>query len=348
MAGAAGAAARRAGIREVAAAAGVSMSTVSNVLNRPGTVAPATRQRVLAAMNAVGYVRNSAARQLRGAPSTVVGCLFLDSANAYYAALARGVEDRIGEAGCVLVQCSTDMRAERELRYLRLLEEQGVRGLLVSPVAALPGDLVRLSRRGTPVVLLDHPRGAADLCAATVDNVAGGELAARHLVELGHRRLAFVGVGTVRSINDRLTGVRRALRAAGLDPAKSLTELSLEPASPDTIAARAAEALLGSEPRPTGVICGNDATALAVLRGARARGLSVPGDFSLVGYDDVDFAAALSPALTTVRQPTYRLGHAAAGLLLSEAHPAHEHRELVFHPELVVRESTRPVLWPAR
>ncbi|RKN39703.1 LacI family DNA-binding transcriptional regulator [Streptomyces hoynatensis] len=342
MASAAGEDARRAGIREVAAVAGVSMSTVSNVLNRPETVAPATRHRVVAAMDRVGYVRNSAARQLRGAPSKVVGCLFLDSANAYYAALARGVEDRLGEAGCVLVQCSTDVRPEREVRCLRLLEEQNVRGLLVSPVSALLGHLVQLSRRGTPVVLLDRPRGGANLCAATVDNVAGGELAARHLVELGHRRLAFVRVGsTVRSIDDRVAGIKRALRAAGLDPRESLTEIPVAPAAPDTVAARSAEALLGLAPRPTGVICCNDATALAVLRGARARGLSVPEDFSLVGYDDVDFAAALSPALTTVRQPTYRLGHAAADLLLSEDHPDHEHRELVFRPQLVVRESTR-------
>jgi LacI family transcriptional regulator len=333
---------RRAGIRQVAAAAGVSMSTVSNVLNRPQVVAAATRRRVEAAMARIGYVRNGAARQLRGVPSRVVGCVLLDTANVYFAALARGVEDRLAEAGCVLVQCSTDVQAEREARFLRLLQEQDVRGILISPVGTGLEHLTEVRRQGTPVVLLDHPRGASRLCAVTVDHVAGGELAARHLIGLGHRRLAYVRtVKTVRSMADRAAGIRRALVAAGLDPAESLAEIQVSSGPTKAVATEAAAGLLGREPRPTGVLCSNDVTALGVLRGLRRHGIGVPDEMSVVGYDDVDFAAELSPGLTTVRQPTYRLGHAAAGLLLSERLPGHTHRELLFPPELVVRGSTR-------
>ncbi|MFW6695728.1 LacI family DNA-binding transcriptional regulator [Streptomyces sp. MAR4 CNX-425] len=337
----------RVGIREVAATAGVSMTTVSNVLNRPHIVTPATRRRVEAAMDEVGYVRNGAARQLRGAPSRVVGCVVLDTANPFYSVLARGAEDRVAEEGCVLVQCSTDVRPERETYFLGLLREQGVRGILVNPVGAGLDHLVDIQRqgpRGMPLVLLDHPRGAAELCSVTVDNVRGGELAARHLLGLGHRRLAFVrATQPVRSVTDRAEGVRRALRTAGHDPARALVEVTTTQRSTeiDLIARQVVERLLAHAPRPTGVICFNDFTALALLRGMRQHGIEVPGEISVVGYDDIDFAAELSPGLTTIRQPTYALGRTAAGLLLSENQSGHRHREVVFQPELVIRESTR-------
>ncbi|KAB8169992.1 substrate-binding domain-containing protein [Streptomyces sp. 3MP-14] len=317
------------------------MSTVSNVLNNPDRVATETRRRVEDAMDRVGYVRNGAARQLRGAPSRVVGCVLLDTANPYYAALARGVEDRLAEAGCVLVQCSTDVRADREAQWLRLLQEQNVRGVLVSPVSARVDHLTALRAHGTPVVLLDRAGANAELCAAVVDNVAGGELAARHLLDLGHRRLAYARAATpVPSVTARAEGIGRALRAARLDPAEALVEVRVTGASTDEVAREVVAGLLGHRPRPTGVVCFNDATALALLRGLRQRGIAVPGEISVVGYDDLDFAAELSPSLTTVRQPTYQLGHAAADLLLSEYHPHHRHQRLVFAPELMVRDST--------
>lgn len=334
---------RRVGIRQVAEAAGVSMSTVSNVLNNPALVAAATRHRVEAAMERVRYVRNGAARQLRGAPSSVVGCVMLDTANAYYAEVARGVEDRLADAGCLLVQCSTDVRAEREAHYLRMLEEQGVRGILVSPIGDHLDRLIRLGRRGIPVVLLDHPRAGADLCAVTVDNVVGGELAAAHLLELGHHRIAFLRAEkSVRTITDRTTGIRGAIRAAGLDPADTLTEIVISRPSAPGAAERAVDRLLASSPYPTAVVCFNDTVALGVMRELRRRGIAVPDDISIVGYDDVAFAAALSPGLTTVRQPKYRVGHTAAALLLDEGRAGHRHQEVLFRPELVVRESTRP------
>src|SRR4051812_43916308 len=196
-------------MRAVAQAAGVSVTTVGNVLNRPEIVSPATRRRVEEAMTEVGFVRNGLAGQLRGRPSLIVGVVTLDLASPFYAAVNRGIEDRLAEAGCMMLTCSVDLRAEREAWALRLLREHAVRGIIITPVT---GELGPLTGLGTPVVLLDHPVDQADLCAVTTDNALGGRLAAEHLLGLGHRRLAFMeGPVPVRPVLDRLSGVRQAL-----------------------------------------------------------------------------------------------------------------------------------------
>lgn len=335
---------RRASIRQVAEAAGVSMSTVSNVLNNPQVVSADTRRRVEGAMVAVGYVRNGAARQLRGAPSITVGCVLLDSANPFYAEVARGMEDRLAEAGCMPIVCSTDVRADRETRYLHMLEELGVRGILLSPVSSRLDAAVALGRRGTPVVLVDHPRAGAQLCAVAVDDVRGGELAAEHLVGLGHRRIAFVRArADVPSLLGRAQGLQLGLAAAGLDVSAALVQIALPPPANVDTAEAAVARVLAAAPRPTAVVCFNDMVALGVMRGLRAAGVDIPAQMSVLGYDDVVFASQLAPALTTIRQPTYQLGRAAAELLLAERRPGHRHREIRFTPELVVRQSTAAV-----
>ncbi|GIH08506.1 LacI family transcriptional regulator [Rhizocola hellebori] len=340
---------RRGGVRQVAAAAGVSMSTVSNVLNRPDVVAAETRQRVEDAMSAVGFVRNGAARQLRGAPSSVVGCIVLDSSNIFFAEVVRGMEDKLAQANCLLVTCSTDVQPQRELHYLRMLDEQGVRGVIVSPVIGKLDGLVSLSRHGVPVVLLDRRRGKTELCAVTVDNVRGGRLAVQHLLELGHQRIAMVTVSTeVESLADRAKGARLAIRDAGLAPDDVLLTIRMPgPAAPDRYA-DAVDHLLALTPRPTAALCFNDTAAVGVLRELRRRGIAVPTEMSVMGYDDVHFASELSPALTTVRQPRYQLGWAAAELLLAESDARHRHQELLFQPDLVVRASTCPPRRPGR
>jgi LacI family transcriptional regulator len=332
---------RRASIRQVAAEAGVSMSTVSNVLNNPHVVTVDTRRRVEDAMAAVGYVRNGAARQLRGAPSVTVGCVLLDSANPFYAEVARGLEDRLAEAGCMAIVCSTDVRAERETRYLQMLEELGVRGVLLSPVSNRLDAAVELARRGTPVVLVDHPRAGSRLCAVTVDDVRGGELAAEHLVALGHRRIAYLRTeADLPSLVGRAEGLRRGLAAAGLDVPSALVPVPVPPPAGVAEAEAAVARVLAAEPRPTAVVCFNDMAAVGVMRGLGAAGVDIPGRMSVLGYDDVVFASQLAPALTTIRQPTHELGRAAAELLLAEGRPGHRHKEVRFTPELVVRRST--------
>jgi LacI family transcriptional regulator len=327
-------------MRAVAEAAGVSITTVGNVLNRPEIVSPTTRRRVEEAIAHVGFVRNGLAGQLRGRPSLIVGVVTLDLASPFYAAVNRGIEDRLAEAGCMMLTCSVDMRAERETWALRLLREHAVRGIIITPVT---GELGPLTRLGTPVVLLDHPVDQADLCAVTTDNILGGQLAAEHLLGLGHRRLAFMdGPVPVRPVSDRLSGVRQALADAGLDPSAALRTTTLDLAGAVDEADAMVDSLFDRPDPPTAIICFNDMSSLGTLRALERRGLRVPGDVSVIGYDDLEFAARLRPALTTVRQPAYQLGRSAADLLLDEERPDHQHREVRFLPALMARSSTGP------
>lgn len=332
-------------MREVARIAGVTPATVGNALNRPHLVAPATRARIEAAIAQIGLVRSGPARQLRGIPSPVVGLLIVDLGNPFYSELGRGAEDALAEAGCTLTICSTDAQAERQSRALAVLEEQAARGLIVTPVSQDPEPLLAVVRRGTPVVLLDYASPDLDLCSAVADSRLGGRLVAEHLLGLGHRRLAFVrDGGQVPSVDQRFEAAAQAVAAAGLDARRALLDVRLPMAQPVWAAAQAAaDRLVPGRGSPTAVICQNDVIALGVLRGLARRGVSVPGNVSVIGYDDLPFAEQLSPALSTVRQPAAELGRAAAQLVLSEREPGHTHRQISFSPQLIARASTAAV-----
>ncbi|MFG1944047.1 LacI family DNA-binding transcriptional regulator [Nonomuraea sp. NPDC048826] len=330
-------------MRHVAKEAGVSPTTVSNVLNNPELVAEETRRRVHEAMERVGYLPNDAARRLRGVPSPLVGAVTLDIAGPFFTEVCRGVEDRLLQDGCMLMTCSTDLQPGREQHYLQELEKQGVRGVLITPVEADLEPLVTLAGRGVPVVLLDHRAADGRLCSVSIDNQWGGEQVAAHLIGLGHRRIALLSASIdVQQTTERHAGVRTAFRKAGLDPGRGVLDVRVPSPDITLTAAAALEDVLSAADPPTAILCLNDAAALGVIGGLRERGIAVPGEMSVVGYDDVAFAAQLAPALTTVWQPKRELGRVAAELLLDEARPGHRHQRLVYRPRLVVRESTAP------
>jgi LacI family transcriptional regulator len=338
----AGAVPVRVTIREVARLAQVSLGTVSNTLNNPNVVAPRTRARVLEAIEQTGFVRSTAAHQLRVGKSRTVGVVLLDIANPFFGEMVRGAERVLRDKGYVLMVCSSDESAEREHRYLRVLEEHRVDGLLIAPVERDLKTVAALARRGIPTVLLDRDAGSLDLCSVTVDDVRGGELAASHLVDLGHEVIGFVnGPLSIRQCADRLDGARRALRRARRPSRPVLVEIAVSALTVDHGEA-AVGPLLAATPRPTAVMCANDLLALGVLRGLTNAGVRVPDEVALVGYDDVAFASMLSPALTSVRQPKSELGASAAELLLEETDErfVHQHRSVRFEPELVVRASS--------
>ncbi|MFY1691078.1 LacI family DNA-binding transcriptional regulator [Plantactinospora sp. WMMB782] len=332
-------------IRDVASQAGVSVGTVSNVLNRPDIVAASTRNRVLAAISELGFVPNDAARQLRRGRGRTLGLVVLDVANPFFTDVAKGVEDATGAAGMAVIFCNSDGDPTKESRYLDLLEEQRVQGVLITPVDDANERLVRLRDRGVLVVLLDRRSTRPDVCSVAVDDRLGGELAMRHLVEAGHRRIAFVGgPWRLEQVRDRYHGAVHALREAGLAEAETLRRFDTP--SPTVAAGRdAASRILGlpRSTRATAVFCANDLLALGVLQELTRQQVRVPEDIALVGYDDIDFAAAAAVPLSSVRQPRQRLGQTAAQLMLDEANDPenHEHRQVVFEPELVVRESSR-------
>jgi len=186
-------------IRDVAGRAGVSVGTVSNVLNRPEVVSPATRERVLAAISDLGFVRNESARQLRAGHSRTIGLVVLDIANPFFTDVARGVEDVANAEGLAVILCNSDDHPDKEGAYLDVLTEQRVQGVLITPTAQLSPALESLRRRGVPVVLLDRQAPTPDQCCVAVDDVLGGRLAAAHLLERGHRRVGFIGGASARS-----------------------------------------------------------------------------------------------------------------------------------------------------
>lgn len=330
-------------IREVARRAGVALGTVSNVLNRPEIVAEETRKRVQQAIEEIGFVRNGSARQLRAGHSQFIGLLVLDVANPFFTEVARGAEDVAHASNYIVILCNADDSIEKESHYLRVLEEQRARGVLITPVQSDASYLQRLRQRGIAVVLLDRPSRIKDICWVAVDDVRGGELAAAHLLEQGHKRIGFVhGPLSIRQCAERRRGMLKAVRATGLDPDEVIVDIATgtQRASDGE---ESAEKLLQMKRKPTAMFCANDLLALGLMRGLSKHGISIPGDFALVGYDDVEFASMLSTPLTTIRQPKYELGSKAAELLIDEAHEpvAHQHQHIIYEPELIVRASSR-------
>jgi len=330
-------------IREVAAHAGVSIATVSNVLNRPEIVAQATRDRVNAVIRDLGFTRNESARQLRAGHSRTIGLVVLDVANPFFTDLARGVEDEAAKAGLAVILCNSDDQENKEKRYLELLEEHRVAGVLITPVAGAGSRLARLQKRGTPVVLVDSRSPSRGQCSVAVDDVLGGDLAVAHLLATGHERIAFIsGPPGIRQVADRQEGALRALAREGRPP-ESLLVIST--GSLNVTSGQKAGVEIASLPtadRPTAVFCSNDLIALGLLQEMTRKRIRVPEDISIVGYDDIDFAAAAAVPLTSVRQPRQQLGRTAARMLIEEstADETHQHQQVIFEPQLVVRRST--------
>ena len=341
------------GIKEVARIAGVSLGTVSNVLNRPEKVSPATRTRVEAVIDRLGFVPNSTAAELRRGHGRLIGLVVPDITNPFFGEVARGAVDVAFAAGYVVVLCNSDGDAVRESRYLEVLEEQRAAGVLFNPVGKVPSRIERLRERGGRVVFVDRAVAAQEHCSASVDDVHGGQLAIEHLLGCGASKLVMInGPRSLRQCADRRRGeaerqvdhhdqrgARRAVKSAGL-PEAALTEVVSDVMSIAGGVDAAARALQ-LRPDLDALFCANDLLAIGairVLQGAR----DVPRDVSVIGYDDIAIAADSTVPLTSVAQPKYELGRAAGELLLREIRDGehHRHERILFQPEVTVRSST--------
>lgn len=328
-------------IREVARRAGVSIGTVSNVLNHPDRVSEKTRERVQEAIHAVGYVRNDSARQLREGQSRTVAVVVLDVANPFFTDVVTGVEEVTDGRGSVVTVANSGDRQDREQRHLGVFLEQRVQGLLITPIAHDERPSIafrRFTERGIPVVLVDRRATDASMCSVAVDDVSGGRMAGQHLVEIGRERVAFLGgPPELPQVRDRLAGLREGLSSRELDPRV------VEPESL-TLAGGygAVDRLLDRHPETDAVFAANDLVALGALRRLGELGRRVPDDVALIGYDDIQFARAAATPLTSVRQPREDLGRTAAHLLFEEVDEGldHDHRTIEFTPELIIRRST--------
>ncbi len=330
------------GIKDVAERAGVSVGTVSNALNRPGSVRSSTRAKVERAMVELGFVRNESARQLRAGKSRLLAYVVPDVGNPFFTDIARGAEGVAQAAGLALVLCDADSERDREDGFLELLLEQRVHGVLITPIDAANPRLVALADRGVPVVLVDRVAAPGDiLCSVGVDDVEGGRLAAEHLIAQGHERIAFVGSpNAMPQVADRYRGAVDATREGADGEILLLDSQRLDVES----GRLAAQRLLGipERRRPTAAFCANDLLALGMLQALTGQGHVVPDEIALVGYDDIEFAAAAAVPLSSVRQPRRELGRLAVTLLLDDAgrEGGHQHEHPVLRPELVVRASS--------
>ncbi len=310
-------------------------------------MAEATRDRVRAAIEELGFVRNESARRLRRGPDRTAGefgdqprrafgIVVEDLTNPYASDVARGAEAALNEAGHDALWLSSDHSSAKERRSLELLEEQRAAGVLIIPVGLDPTDISRLRAAGMSVVLID--RDSSDACTARVDHVAGGETAARHLLSLGLERIVFVtGIPEPQPCVDRRDGAARKIVEAGFAKPRTLVQDALSP----TEGQAAAHAVIAMSPRPDGVFCANDLLAIGLINELTRLGVRVPEDIAVIGYDDIELAASAAVPLTTIRQPRRALGWEAAELALAEMGEgrSHQHRQVVQRPDLVIRES---------
>jgi LacI family transcriptional regulator len=266
----------------------------------------------------------------------------LDGSNPFFHDVAQGIELAAEDADLSLFICNSNGRADREDVQLDRLMQQRVQGVLITPVNPDSPTLDEVSRRGIPVVIVDRVRETGGFCSVAVDDVFGGRIALEHLVEKGHTRVAFIGgPDSIGQVRERLQGAREVWDELGL-PADDLVHL---PTAALTVSeGRSAGERLAGLPvrrRPTAAFCANDLLALGLLQQTIGSGQRVPEDLAIVGFDDIDFAAAAAVPLTSVRQPRQELGRTAARLLIDEAtNPMHVHEQATFIPELVARAST--------
>ena len=329
-----------ASIRDVAQAAGVSIGTVSNVLNRPEIVAPATVSKVLDAIKQLGFVRNDAARQLRAGRSRSFGLIVLDTRNPFFMDLAHGAQQRALDDGYTVMTGGSDDSSDREHTLLNIFGEQRVAGVLISPVHNDLTQLWRLRESGTPVVLVDRGSSDTSFSSVSVDDVMGGQLAAQHLIDIGRRRLAFVGGPlNIEQVLHRLEGAQAVVAARADASLRVMSTAALTVAEGRRIGAELHAMPLHE--RPDAVFAANDLLALGIMQALVMSGeLRIPEDIALVGYDDIDFATAAVVPLTSVRQPAQEIGARAVQLLLQETSGSAVPEQVTFQPELVVRAST--------
>lgn len=330
----------RAGIKDVATLAGVSLGTVSNYINHPQRVSAEKSERIQRAIDQLGYVRDSAAFQLRSGRSGAIAYLAPDVSNPFFATIAEGVEESASALGLSVLIANANRSRAREDAYLEQFRSQRVQGVLVASHEPIEERLTALRARGIPSVLVGQAGRSAEQPSVSVDEVEGGRLAVEHLLATGRRRIAYIGGPlNVHQVAERLEGAAAAVAAV---PDASLEVVNI--ADRTIQGGRAAGLQLAARPaasRPDGVFAVNDLTALGILQALHESGVRVPEEVGLIGYDAIEFGEASLVPLSTIRTPQRGFGAAAVEMLFAAMNgdPIAEPR-LVYAPELVARRST--------
>ncbi|WP_397458357.1 LacI family DNA-binding transcriptional regulator [Pseudomonas asplenii] len=328
-------------IKDVAALAGISYTTVSHVVNKTRPVSERVRLKVEAAIAELDYVPSAVARSLKAKTTATIGLLVPNSLNPYFAELARGIEDYCERNNYCVILCNSDDDPDKQRNYLRVLLEKRVDGLIVASTGGDDSLAAGLLAVRTPMVIVDREIAGVETDRVRIDHEEGAYLATRHLLELGHRAIAFIGGPLDNSVAQlRLAGYRRALRQAKVKVSASSV---LASDFTSTGGYRAAAQLLEGE-RPTAIFASNDLLGIGALRAAAERDIRIPGELSVIGFDDIQMSRYVYPALTTVGQSILQLGETAAELLLRRlATPELALDQRIVIPSIVLRESTAPV-----
>ncbi|MCS6907641.1 MAG: LacI family DNA-binding transcriptional regulator [Anaerolineales bacterium] len=329
-------------IREVALRAGVSTTTVSHVINNTRFVSPEARQRVLEAMAELNYRPNVLARSLRRGETRTLGLILPDSANPFFAEIARAIEDSAFKAGYNVILGNSESELEKEQVYVDVLVKKQVDGLIFVACGDHSPSLQPLLDENLPLVVVDRRLSDLEVDTVLTDNFQGGWTATQYLIELGHRCVACItGPSNLSPSAERVVGYRRALEESGLAIDESLIcRGDFHPRSGYV----AAKELLNHQPPPTAFFVCNDMMAIGALRALSEAGLRVPEDCSVVGFDDIELASYVTPPLTTIRQDKTGLAETAVQLLLERiATPGLPSRTHVLPTQLVERQSTRRV-----
>lgn len=330
-----------ASIKDIARLSGAAISTVSRVINNSGYVSEATRERVEKAIAELDYRPNAGARTMRSGRSNLIGLLVPSIKVDFFARLSHRLEKRLFALGYQTLICSTAEDSQHEAEYLSMLLAQQVDGVLAASVGGDEAAFAKLTDAGVPNVAIDRSLDGPKAVSVRADHFAGGQMAAEHLIELGHRKIAIVGApGHSQSVRARVAGALAACKARGLD--EPVVRLGSDH-TVQSCAAQAREVFVGGA-RPTGIVGTSDIAAIGAMHAARALGLEIPRHLSVVGFDDTPLASYVFPALTTIAQPIDQIADAAIAALMGMIGKggAVPDRDVVLPVALRQRESSGP------
>lgn len=327
-------------MKDVAKRAGVSVATVSHVMNATRKVAPETEKRVKKIMEQLDYHPNAVARSLKTQRTHTIGLIVSDISNPFFSTLVRGAEDFAMENGYSLIVCNTDETLSKEKLYIDVLLQKKIDGMVIAPTGKSNQNLQLLLDRNVPVVFVDRTLDGIECDAVLSKNLEGAYQATKHLIEHGHRRIGIIiGLEQVSTSRERLKGYKRALNESdiGFDDRLVVQANSRVQGGKEVVSE-----LLASNHRPSAIFVTNNLMTIGAMQGLKENGLQCPRDLSLIGFDDFEWAETLTPSLTTVAQQPYKIGFEAVKLLLNNIRRERRqgsYREIRIDVKLQVRSS---------
>ncbi|MED1512495.1 LacI family DNA-binding transcriptional regulator [Bacillus proteolyticus] len=327
-------------IYSVAEEAGVSISTVSKVINRTGNISERTRRNVLQVMDELNYHPSVVASALTGKQTKIIGLLIPDISNPFFAEVARSIEDRSYELGFHVMICNTDNDAQKEKKYLSLLTRQRIDGLIIASAFRNASLLENMVKQDVPVSLIASEIYNLSVNTVTVDDYKGAYLATSYLLSLQHRKIAII-TEDAKSNQLRLRAFKDVMKEEGIIVSRDYvvkTKATIQSGY------ESAKQLLRLPERPTAIFACNDLLAIGVMKVAKEEGLNIPEDLSIIGFDNTVLSTTTTPMLTTIAQPMKQMGTRVVEMLVEEMkHPKLCKKRLLLTPELIIRQSTCPL-----